>query len=64
MTKPTIYLIAIAAVHGADYLLTWNCKHIANARQRPIIEAICEASGYRPPVICTPEELLGDHYVD
>ncbi|TVR59271.1 MAG: DNA-binding protein, partial [Candidatus Competibacteraceae bacterium] len=56
--------IAIAAVHGADYLLTWNCKHIANARQRPIIEAICEASGYRPPVICTPEELLGDHYVD
>jgi hypothetical protein len=38
--------------------------HDANARQRPIIEAICEASGYRSPVICTPEELLGDHYVD
>jgi predicted nucleic acid-binding protein len=56
--------IAVAAVHGIDYLLTWNCKHIANARQRPIIEAICEASGYRPPVICTPEELLGDRYVD
>lgn len=56
--------IAVAAVHGADYLLTWNCKHIANASKRPLIETICEAAGYRPPIICTPEELLGDRYVD
>ncbi|SDX37246.1 type II toxin-antitoxin system VapC family toxin [Thiocapsa roseopersicina] len=56
--------IAVAAVHGADYLLTWNCKHIANASKRPLIEAICEAAGYQPPIICTPEELLGDRYVD
>ena len=54
----------LATVHGVDYLLTWNCKHIANAQQRPRIEAACRALGYRPPVICTPEELLGDVHVD
>ena len=50
--------IAVATVHGIDYLLTWNCKHIANAVMRPKIEAICRASGYEPPVICTPLELM------
>lgn len=52
--------IAVATVHGIDYLLTWNCKHIANAVMRPKIEAICRASGYEPPVICTPLELMED----
>lgn len=52
--------IAVATVHGMDYLLTWNCKHIANAATRNRIEAICREEGYEPPVICTPEELLGD----
>ena len=50
--------IAVATVHGINYLLTWNCKHIANAVMRPKIEAICRASGYEPPVICTPLELM------
>lgn len=50
--------IAIAAVHGMDYLLTWNCTHIANAALRPSIETVCRENGYEPPVICTPEELL------
>lgn len=49
--------IAIAAVHGLDYLLTWNCTHIANVTLRPRIEAVCRAAGYEPPLICTPEEL-------
>lgn len=49
--------IAIAAVHGVQYLLTWNCKHIANARMRPQIEALCRDAGYEPPILCTPEEL-------
>ena len=49
--------IAIAAVHGVDYLLTWNCNHIANVTLRPNIEAVCRAAGYEPPLICTPEEL-------
>ncbi|MGP0068674.1 MAG: type II toxin-antitoxin system VapC family toxin [Isosphaeraceae bacterium] len=49
--------IAIAAVHGVDYLLTWNCTHIANVTLRSQIEAVCRAAGYEPPLICTPEEL-------
>lgn len=52
--------IATAAVHGMDYLLTWNCTHIANVTYRPQIEAVCRAAGYEPPLICTPEELSGE----
>jgi hypothetical protein len=51
--------IAVAAVNGVSYLLTWNCTHIANATLRPQIEQLCRRSGYEPPVICTPKELLG-----
>ncbi|MGI8735406.1 MAG: type II toxin-antitoxin system VapC family toxin [Pyrinomonadaceae bacterium] len=51
--------IAIATVHGMDYLLTWNCKHIANAEMQTAVSRICRGAGYEPPVICTPEELLG-----
>ena len=52
--------VAVATVHGMDYLLTWNCNHIANASLRSKIEAICKASGFLPPVICTPLELPKD----
>lgn len=51
--------VSVAAVNGVDYLLTWNCTHIANATLRPRIEEVCRRSGYEPPVICTPNELLG-----
>lgn len=50
--------IAIAAVNGVNYLLTWNCKHIANATLRSRIEQVCREAGFEPPIICTPEELL------
>jgi hypothetical protein len=52
--------IAIAAYHRLNFLLTWNCKHIANAIKRPLIEHICRECGFEPPVLCTPEELTGD----
>jgi predicted nucleic acid-binding protein len=51
--------IAVAAHHGMDFLLTWNCAHIANAVLRPRIERICRELGYSLPVLCTPEELIG-----
>jgi hypothetical protein len=51
--------IAAAVTGAADYLLTWNFKHLANAELRKGIDAICLAAGYEPPVICTPEELMG-----
>ena len=52
--------VAMATVHGMDFLITWNCKHIANAATRHIIEDLCRAAGFEPPVICTPLELLRD----
>ena len=53
--------IAVAVRHGIDYLLTWNCAHIANAELRPRIERTCVTLGYAPTVLCTPEELIGGH---
>jgi len=50
--------IATAALGGMDYLLTWNCTHIANPAFRWKIEAVIRSFGYEPPVICTPQELL------
>ena len=50
--------IALSVVNGIDFLITWNCTHIANAAFRPAIEAVCRSLGYEPPVICTPEELM------
>ena len=52
------YHVAVAAVNGIEYLLTWNCTHIANAQTRHKIEATCRALGYEPPIICTPLELM------
>jgi hypothetical protein len=52
--------LALATVHGMDYLLTWNCKHIANAEMQKSVSLMCHIQGYEPPVICTPEELMGD----
>ena len=50
--------IAVAAMNGIPYLLTWNCRHLANATMRPVIENVCAGKGVRAPIICTPEELL------
>ena len=52
--------IATAACHGLDDLLTWNAAHIANAEFRPRVERTCRAHGYEPPVLCTPDELMGE----
>ena len=51
--------ISVAACHGIDYLLTWNSTHIANAEFRPKVEKACRDNGFEPPVLCTPDELMG-----
>jgi len=56
--------IAVAAVHEADYLLTWNCRHIDNAVTKPIIRSLCVVAGYTCPEICTPVELLSEDFSD
>lgn len=52
--------VALAAVNGLEYLVTWNFAHIANAAMRAQIEGVCRDAGFEPPVICTPEELAGE----
>ena len=49
--------VAIATIHGMNFLLTWNCAHIANAAMREVMETVCRRAGLRMPIICTPEEL-------
>ena len=49
----------MATVHGMEYLLTWNCKHIHNVATLRRIERLCERLGYTCPVICTPDDLMG-----
>ncbi len=52
--------IAAATIHNMDYLLTWNCKHIANAQIQRKLAEISLDFGYELPILCTPYELLGD----
>lgn len=50
--------IGVSAVHGVDILLTWNCRHIANAAIMRELSDVIEAHGVQMPVLCTPLELL------
>ena len=54
--------IALATVHKMDILLTWNCRHIANAFIRGRLRQLIGAGGHSAPTICTPEELLQETY--
>jgi len=49
--------IGLAAAQGAEYLLTWNFKHINNATKRADITQLIESQGFLSPVLCSPEEL-------
>ena len=52
--------IAIAATQGMDYLVTWNFKHINNASTRTMVVNVVSNSGFVCPVLCSPEELMGE----
>ena len=52
--------VAAAAVHRMDFLLTWNCKHLANAERFDQLRGACGRLGLACPIICTPEELMGE----
>jgi len=51
--------IAVSTLHHVDFLLTWNCRHIANPIVQEKIALHLEQLGLFLPIICTPEELLG-----
>ena len=52
--------IALSAVNGIDYLLTWNFAHINNALMKYKVQKVVENCGYECPIICTPDELIGE----
>ena len=52
--------IAVSSVHSIDILLTWNCRHLANAAIMKELGQIVAICGHEIPIICTPEELFGD----
>ena len=52
--------IAMTAYHRVDYLMTWNCRHIANAKILPQIHRVLNDLGVPVPIICTPEEMVED----
>lgn len=60
--KASIDALHIAAVahHRIEYLLTWNCRHIANAKILPRIHDVLRDLGIPIPIICTPEEMVDD----
>ena len=51
--------VAVSAVHGVDFLLTWNFRHLDNANTKPMMRSVCARYGCRCPEICTPRELVG-----
>ena len=51
--------VAIAAVHRLHFLLTWNCRHLANEDILQEVRRRCLAAGFECPVVCTPETLMG-----
>ncbi len=54
--------IALATVHEMDVLLSWNCRHIANAAIQARLRRLAEKAGFALPVLCTPDELAGELY--
>jgi len=52
--------IATATIHHINYLLTWNCKHLANAQMQEKLVTVSSTLGYHLPRICTPYELMGE----
>ena len=53
--------LALASFHKVDYLLTWNCQHLANAKKFAHIRRINTLLGLHVPALVTPLELMGGY---
>jgi predicted nucleic acid-binding protein len=49
--------IATAAIHGIEYVLSWNVRHLANPNKLTHLRAVCLRVGLVPPQIVTPDLL-------
>ncbi len=50
--------LAVASYYGIDYLLTWNCRHLANANKFEHIRKVNRRLGLLTPELVTPEQLF------
>ena len=62
-SAPDAQHIAIATVHGVEYLVSWNHKHIVNEIKRERISQVCQEAGFKPITICTPIELMEEFHM-
>ena len=49
--------LAAAVVHGMDFLLTWNQRHLANPNKLPHLRDVCLRAGFVTPALTTPDAL-------
>jgi hypothetical protein len=54
--------LALASFYSCDMLVTWNCKHLANANKTDHIRRVNALLGLRTPLLVTPLQLLEKHY--
>ncbi len=59
-SRPDAQRIAVATVHGVEYLVSWNHKHIVNENKREHINRVCREAGFQPITLCTPTQLMED----
>lgn len=52
------YHMALATWHGIDYLVSWNCAHIASGRVQKVLMEVNNTMGFQTPILCTPEALM------
>ena len=53
--------LALASYHKCEFLVTWNCRHLANANKYGHIRRVNTLLGLYVPVLATPLELLGEY---
>ena len=56
--------LSVATIYDCEYLLTWNCRHLANAEIQREARFLASSKGWAPPLVCTPEELMGVEHED
>ena len=58
MTLADAWHFAFAIHYEIDYLLTWNCAHLANGPNLKALARFTQEEGLWLPIVCTPEALM------
>ena len=55
------YHLAVASYYGMHFLLTWNCRHLANANKVRHLQVVNGEPGLPVPIVTTPDLLLKEN---